>query len=110
MTNPEVLNYGFAVIANNVSASFTYDRISSTEKKVIATSVILGIDAIVTPGLSGGKTLHGMLLESVGLSLPELFDHYTTIVERALAAGGQIYHSLKNAGIGYDIFKEQFNL
>lgn len=68
-----------------------YKRLSKAEKIGIGATIALGIDAIITPALTG-KTLHEMILETGFKPDTQLL---ITAAEGLTACAGQIYHAAR---------------
>ncbi|MFH1173627.1 MAG: hypothetical protein V1725_00660 [archaeon] len=86
--------YAATVFLNNYFSQTTgaKKQFSIGDKIDIGASLLMGIDVIITPALSGGRTLH----EIAGLSMPAATETFVQYGELAVASLGQIYHALRN--------------
>ena len=95
------ISYACLTFANNVVGSRHYKDISRPEKIGIASSIALGIDAVIVPAFTGGRTLHQMIIESTGFSIPEAVESGIEGAEFLLAYAGQLYHSARILHLSY---------
>jgi hypothetical protein len=84
--------YGAVALLNCVYSTERYKEFKKIEKIGIISAAILGIDALVVPEFTGGRSLH----EIVGVSLPESIEYGVRIAEGTAAWLGNIYHGARN--------------
>lgn len=85
------MDYGLAVVY--VGAVFTGNKeLSKSQLLGMGASVAVGIDALITPALTGGTTLHQIVLESTGgQPLSQLYEEPLVMMEQATAWIPQVW-------------------
>jgi len=84
--------YGMITFLNHLIGSRHYKKFSKLEKIGITSSIALGIDSIIVPAFTDGRTFH----EILGFSPQETLEYGIEVAEGGLALLGTIYHAGRN--------------
>ena len=93
------LLYPLLITVNNMNGAEYFNKLSKAEKIGIFSSLALGLDAIVTPVMTKGKTLHQIVLEVTGMPINEAAEYWVRVAESGLAYLAQLYHAFRNLQI-----------
>ncbi len=86
------ITYGVVAIMNCIYSMERGKEFKKKEKIGIISAAILGIDALIVPEFTGGRTLH----EIVGISLPDSIEYGVRIAEGTAAWLATLYHGARN--------------